>query len=472
MRITVIGGGPGGYTAAFEAARCGCAVTLIETEALGGTCLNHGCIPTKTLRVSADALTMARRLEEYGIVGCTGLEADIPAVLERKERVVGILRNGLERTCTHHKITLLRGTGRVVDAHTVAVKSEVGETVVVGDAVIIATGSRVQQLPGLPLDHTYIVSSDDVLALTHLPKRLVIVGGGVVGCEMACIYRAFGSDVTVIEGMDRLLPMPAVDQDMRVLLQREMRKQKIRVLLGKTLTDVCVADGVVKGKISPSPLLECSCSSDNAFLEADMVLVTVGRAPATDGLGLAKAGIAVDTRGWIVVDSHLQTSVPGIYAVGDVLGPSHIMLAHVAASEGLHVVDCLCGGNTQPMCYDNMPSAIFTAPEIGEVGLSEDMARAQGIQVVCGTAQMRELGKAHAMGELAGLFKIVAEATSGRVLGVHIIGVHASDMVAEAGVAITSGLTVHQLARTVHAHPTLAEGVCEAARAACHAMES
>ncbi|MBO4301582.1 MAG: dihydrolipoyl dehydrogenase [Desulfovibrio sp.] len=471
MRITVIGGGPGGYTAAFEAARRGCTVTLIEQKALGGTCLNHGCIPTKALRASADAMTLATRLTEYGITGCSAPAIDLNAVRERKERIISILQNGLEKTCAHLKVTLLQGTGRIVDAHTVSVQSEGKENHIVGDAVIIATGSHVQPLPGLSFDHTHILSSDDALELQRVPANIVIVGGGVIGCEMASIYRTFGSNVTIIEGLDALLPMPSVDQEVRTLLQKEMRKQKIRILTGKTLTDVRVENGIVQGTAIPSPFLPPSANAESTPVAADMVLVTVGRSPATRQLGLAEAGIAVNKRGWIIVDETLQTSVPGIYAVGDILGPEHVMLAHVAAWEGLRVVETLCT-SPAPVRYDAMPSAIFTSPEIASVGLSEAQARDSGRNVVCGMVPMRVLGKAHAMGELPGFFKVVAETQSGRLLGVHIVGAHASDMVAEACLALTAGLNVQQLAQTVHAHPTLAEGLYEAARVACHAMEA
>ncbi len=472
MRITIIGGGPGGYTAAFAAAQKGCDVTLVEADSLGGTCLNRGCIPTKTLRASADALLTGMRLAEYGVTGCGEPGIDLDAVRRRKENVINILKTGLEKTCAHHKVQVITGTGRVVDAHTTVVRNATGEeTVINGDAIIIAAGSRTLQLPELTVDHTYICSSDDALQLTHVPQRLIIVGGGVIGCEMACIYRAFGSSVTVVEGQDRLLPMPSVDQDVSTLLNREMRKQKIKILLGKTLSDVRIENGVVHGTVGPSPFTaQASNVQEPETLEADMVLVTVGRVPATE-LGLAEAGIAVDKRGWITVDDNLQTSVPGVYAIGDILGPSRVMLAHVAAMEAHCVIDSLCGSQ-HAMAYDAVPSAIFTTPEIGEVGLSEAQALQTGANVVCGVTQMRELGKAHAMGELPGFFKVVADADSGRVLGVHIAGAHSSDLVAEAGLAINMGATLHDIAHTIHAHPTLAEGLHEAVHAALRAMKN
>ncbi|MBQ9453200.1 MAG: dihydrolipoyl dehydrogenase [Desulfovibrio sp.] len=471
MRITIIGGGPGGYTAAFEAARRGCEVTLIEQDSLGGTCLNRGCIPTKTLRACADALATATRLTEYGIHGCGAPKIDLDAMRLRKEKVIATLTGGLEKTCAHYKITLLRGTGRVVDAHSVIVRSKNEEKLVSGDAVVIATGSQVMELPGLSFDHKIICSSDDVLRLTHIPRQLVIVGGGVIGCEMACIYRTFGSEVTVIEGQDRLLPLPSVDHDVSTLLQREMRKQKIRILTGRTLKNVHVENGTALSTIALSPFVPAPATDiPEEPVKADMILVTVGRKPAVGGLGLQEAGVAVDKRGWITVDDRLQTSVPGIYAIGDILGPSRVMLAHAAAMEGLCVVDTLCG-TTHTMRYDIVPSAVFTSPEIGEVGMSEAQARECCTDVVCGVTQMRELGKAQAMGELPGFFKIVADAQNGRVLGVHIVGAHASDIIAEAGLTMAAGLDVYRLAETVHAHPTLAEGLYETARATLHAMQ-
>lgn len=334
MRITVIGGGPGGYTAAFEAARRGHAVTLVENGFLGGTCLNRGCIPTKTLRSSADVLELASRLTAYGVSGCPQPEMDLAALRRRKESVINILREGLEKTCARLKVTQLRGTGRVLSAASVLVDGEDGHREVAGDAVILATGSRVLELPGLIFDHEHICSSDDALELKRIPRRLVIVGGGGIGCEMACIYRALGSEVIVIEGQDRLLPMPGIDRDVSVLLGREFRKRKIRQLTGRTLAQVTVTDGTVRGVAEASPFApEPGGKVAPETLEADMVLVTVGRSPNTGGLGLAEAGVAVDSRGWITVDERLQTSVPGIYAVGDILGPSHVMLAHVAAAE-------------------------------------------------------------------------------------------------------------------------------------------
>lgn len=464
LRLTVIGGGPGGYTAAFAAARAGMSVTLVESDRLGGTCLNNGCIPTKTLKASADALEVALRLSQFGIAGLGTPCADPAAVLARKEKVCATLRGGLEKACAALGVTLVRGRGRVLGAGLVEAATEEGPRRIEGDRVIIATGSSALELPGLPVDHRHVLTSDDALALDRVPSSLVIVGGGVIGCELAFIYQAFGAKVTVVEGQNRLLPLPSVDADMAALLQREMKKRRIGCELGRTLKDLRVEGGTVKAVLGPSPFIAepTPAQSKEAPIEAEAVLVTVGRAPNTSGLGLAEAGIAVDGRGWIQADEYMATSLPGVYAVGDVLGPSKIMLAHVAAVEGLCAVrNCL--GQDVRMDYAVVPSGIFTSPEVGCVGLTEAQAAAAGHEVRVATFQMRELGKAQAMNELPGMFKLVADAATGKVLGAHIAGAHATDLIAEAALALRMGASVRDIADTIHAHPTLAEGLYEAA---------
>ena len=290
------------------------------------------------------------------------------------------------------------------------------------------------------------------------------MGGGVIGCELAFIYQAFGSKVTVVEGQNRLLPLPSVDGDMSALLQREMKKRRIGCELGRTLKDVRVEGGMVRATLGAPPFIKepTPAQMKETPIEAETVLVTVGRAPNTAGLGLAEAGVAVDGRGWIRADEHMRTSLPGVYAVGDALGPSRIMLAHVAAAEGLCAVrDCL--GHDGRMDYSAVPSGIFTSPEIGCVGLAEAQASEAGRDVRTATFQMRELGKAQAMSELPGMFKIVSDGATGKVLGVHIAGAHATDLIAEAGLALRLGASVRDIASTIHAHPTLAEGLYEAA---------
>ena len=314
IRLTVIGGGPGGYTAAFAAARAGMSVTLVESGNLGGTCLNNGCIPTKTLKASADALELALRLSQFGITGQGAPAVDPAAVLARKEKVCSTLRGGLEKACASLGVRLLKGRGRLVHAGLVEASTAEGPVSVEGDRVILATGSGALELPGLPVDHTHILTSDDALALDRVPASIAIVGGGVIGCELAFIYQAFGSKVTVVEGQNRLLPLPSVDADMSALLQREMKKRRIGCELGRTLKDVRVEGGMVRAMLGASPFIKepTPAQMKETPIEAETVLVTVGRAPNTAGLGLAEAGVAVDGRGWIRADEHKRTSLHGV----------------------------------------------------------------------------------------------------------------------------------------------------------------
>ena len=456
MRLTIIGGGPGGYTAAFAAAKAGVDVTLVERAQLGGTCLHTGCIPTKTLRSSADALETVARLKEFGIAGDCSVAPDMPAVVARKRKVTATLQQGLEKTAARLGVRVVRGEGRLVNAGLVRVASADGEQEIVGDRAILATGSSPLQLPSLPTDHRLILSSDDALELQAVPEHLLIVGGGVIGCELAFIYRAFGATVTIVEGQGRLLPLPSVDGEISRLLLREMKKRGIAVELSRTVSRVIPGEGGATVEIAPFP----AGTGEVRTLPASAVCVTVGRVPNT--AGLAEAGVALDPRGWVVVDETLETSVPGVYAIGDVTGPQRIMLAHMAVAEAHTAVhNILHPDNRKAQSYAVVPSAIFTAPEIGDVGLTEEQA--QGRAVRTAVFQLRELGKAQAMGALAGLFKIVVEEDTGKLLGVHIAGAHASDIIAEAALALQKGCTARELFETIHAHPTLSEGVYEAA---------
>ena len=467
LRITVIGAGPGGYTAAFDAARRGAEVTLVESRWLGGTCLNCGCIPTKTLKSSAEALETIRRAAEFGITGAGVPSIDMPAVIARKRKVSETLRGGLEKTCAKLRVNVITGRGQVVNAGLVkAVLPDGSVQEIEGDRVIIATGSNVLNLAALPVDGRYILSSDEALELDHVPARLLIVGGGVVGTELAFIFRSFGSEVTLVEGQNRLLPVPSVDEEMSRLILREAKKKGIRVELCRTVNATRVENGAVSADLGPSPFLAPelipASAKKPATLEADCIFMTIGRAANSSGLGLAEAGIETDRRGYIVVNDHLETSVPGVYAIGDILGPSRIMLAHMASAEAHVAVANIFGASEKPD-YDVVPSGIFSSPEIGDVGLTEAQAREKGFDVVTSEFQFRELGKAQAMGELPGVFKLVANRADGRLLGAHFAGAHATDLIAECALALHMGATAADIAHTIHAHPTLAEGVMEAA---------
>lgn len=463
--IIVIGAGPGGYSAAFHAARSGARVTLVEKNRMGGTCLHAGCIPTKTIQASANALETAGRLAEFGIASknAPAFAADMAAVMARKEKVRATLCTGLEKTCAALKIRLARGQAELQAGRGVLVHTAEGTESLSGAAVILATGSKILNLPALPVDHKRILSSDDILNLAYIPRRLLVVGGGVIGCELAFIFRAFGAEVTVVEALNRLLPLDPVDEEVSRLLLREAKKRGISVLTAKTVQNAAIGKNGVKCAVVPSPFA-AGAAGQSAEVETDIVLVAVGRAPDTEGLNLGAADVATDARGWIIADAAMRTTAEGVYAVGDALGPGRPMLAHTATAEGLCAVDN-CLGKQAVMNYGIIPSAIFTSPEIGVVGLSEAQANGQGIRTRSSLVPYRELGKSHAMGELPGFFKLVCEEGSGKILGAHIIGAHAADIVAEAALAVQYGLTAADVAHTVHAHPTLAEGLREAARA-------
>lgn len=458
MKLIILGSGPAGYSAAFEAARRGMDVTLVEKGRIGGTCLNCGCIPTKSMRASADALLIARRLPEYGISDCENAVVDAPALQNRKQKIISTLAGGLEKSCRNLGVRYIEGTAEIRAPRTVLVNGELLES----DAILISTGSDALDVPGLPVDHQFVLDSSDALDLMAIPPSIIIVGGGVIGCELACIFHDFGSAVTIVEGQDRLLPMPGIDQETSAFLAREMKKRKIRVFTGRTLANVQPENGHVTADVAASQFVQQSGAVQPQPVTADRILVTIGRKPCAPAM--SEIGVRTARGGWIETDEYLETSVPGIYAAGDVLGPSHIMLAHVAAMEGIRVVENLAGKRLA-MDYKAVPSAIFTDPELASVGLSEAQARETHARVACGLAQIRELGKAQAMGQLPGFCKIVADADNGQILGVHLAGAHSSDMIAEATLAIAENINVYQLASVIHAHPTLSEIVFEACRA-------
>ncbi|MDR1856017.1 MAG: dihydrolipoyl dehydrogenase [Desulfovibrio sp.] len=467
MRITIVGAGPGGYAAAFRAARGGAQVTLVEAGRLGGTCLNRGCIPTKTLKASAEALETIRRAEEFGVTLEGAGAIDMVKVLARKRKVVDTLRDGLAKTCAKAKVVYMAGRGTVVGKDLVRCETPEGKVVdIPSDRVIVATGSSPAVPPSIPLDHARIMTSDDVLELDRVPESMCIAGGGVVGAELAFIFRTFGSRVTVVEGLDRLLPLPSVDAEMSKLLQREMKKAGIGVELCRIIASAEVAGNCVKARLAPSPFVPAESLPNSAkaetTIDAEVLVVATGRSPNTRNMGLEDAGVALDARGYVLADSTLATNVPGIYAIGDALGPSRIMLAHMASFEGMAAADN-CLGAERPVSYDVVPGGIFTSPEIADVGLTEAQAREKGHDVACPLFLFRELGKAQAMGSLPGVFKLVVDNATGRLLGAHFAGAHATDIIAEAALALQMGATVKDIAGTIHAHPTLAEGVFEAA---------
>lgn len=447
--IVVIGAGPGGYPAAIRAAQHGAKVAIVEKEKVGGTCLNWGCIPTKALLASTELIAHAREAEKYG-VKITGIEPDWAAIQERKQKVTDTLVGGILQLLKANGIDLIEGTASINSDKNVAVKTAEGEVVLQTGKIIIATGSDPAELPTFDFSQPAVMTSTDALALDHVPKSLIIVGSGVIGSEFACIFSTLGTEIVMVELMNRMLPT----EDSRVAKQMKstFRKQGIDVMTETTVEEVLEyrPDGI-KVKLS-----------NGEELEAEKLLVSIGRKFNSAGLGLEELGVEMDERGRIVVDQTMETSVDDIYAVGDVVGG--ILLAHTATFEGLVAAENATGGHAT-MNYHVVPACIFTTPEIGSVGLTADKAEEQGISVNVSRFSFGALGKALAMGEDYGFVQLVINTKNDQVLGAQIMGPHASDLIHEVAMAMHMGATAEDIASTIHAHPSLPEAIMEAAEA-------
>lgn len=447
MKLAVIGGGPGGYTAAIRAAQLEVDVTVIEKDKVGGTCLNRGCIPTKALLACADALTFVKDASEFGVDIDSAPAPNLEKMIERKNSVVEQLRGGIEQLFKNHKIKLINSSGRLIrESEKLFVETSEGRDEY--DAVIIATGSEPARLSAFDFDQPTVMTSDDALDLTVIPKKLLILGGGVVGCEFASIYSRLGSEITLVELMSQLLPF----EERRVAKQLEgaFKKQGIRVLT-KTSIDKIIgySEESIKAELS-----------NGEIIEADKLLVSIGRKLLSENIGLNEAGVELTERGGVVVNERMETSVKGVYSVGDVNGG--IMLAHWAAAEGVVAAENVCGKDTL-IDKGVVLGCIFTKPEIASIGLNSEKAKEQGIEVNIGRFPFSANGKAYAMGEPEGSVTIVADAKTDKILGGQIIGPHASDLIHEIALAVKLGLTSRQIGETIHAHPTLSEAVLEAA---------
>ncbi len=455
--IAILGSGPGGYVAALRAARHGAAVTLIEKDVIGGTCLNRGCIPTKALLASADALAKARAGEEYGF-GVTGeVLPDLPKMMARKDRVVTQIRGSVEVLLKKAKVKVLKGNGRLAPgsngaACEVLVETADGPVVVEADKVIIATGSEPAELPMFDFTHPAILTSTSALELETIPESLLIVGAGVIGCEFASLFAELGTQITMVEMMPQMLPTE--DKRLAKQFQGVYRKRGIQILLNTKVEEIVEygADHVV------------ARLADGSEVRAEKVLVSVGRKPNTAGLGLEAVGVQTDPRGYITVNEYLETTTPGIYAIGDVNGG--IMLAHVASHEAFVAVDnCLAAGLEDRRQRDlrSTPSCTYSHPEVASVGLNEERAAEQGFQPITGTYRFPALGKAIAMGEDVGYVQLVVDKETDTILGASMMGPHVTDVIHEVAIAVQNRLSVTQLGETIHAHPTIAEAVMEAA---------
>ena len=444
-RITIIGGGVGGYPAAIKAARLGAEVTLIEKADLGGTCLNWGCVPTKSLLQSAEVMRVVKESEVFGIKTGTP-RVDFPAVMKRKKQVVDKLRKGVELLLAAKKIKVLKGIAEILDPRTVKV-GETGEKVQ-NDALIIATGSipSIPPIPGLDGSNTW--DSNDFLAMDKLPAGAAVIGGGVVGVELAQVLSGLGCETTILELMPQLVPN--LDREVANLLETALKEQGVAIVTGASVTQM----QALKNRSSVS----YSVAGETREITVERIILATGRVPFTDGLNAERLGLEIQQRS-IRVDERMQTNIPGVYAVGDVVGGS--MLAHVAMAEGECAAVNALGGQ-RVMNYKAVPSCIYTNPEVASVGLSEEQARDK-CEVQVGRFPLAGSGKAAVLNQSLGLVKIVADKRYGEIVGVHVIGPHATELIAEAVLAMTLESTVEEVAHAIHPHPTVSESMMEAA---------
>jgi dihydrolipoamide dehydrogenase len=458
--LVVIGAGTGGYVGAIRAAQLGLRVGVVErAPALGGTCLNWGCIPTKALLEHAHVLDVVRHAKDWGVTlgESAAIGLDLKRVHARKDKIVKGLTKGVEFLFKKNGIDWIKGSARLAGTGRVEVVDG-DRQMLTAREILVATGSAPRSVPGIEIDRKRIITSDEALNLREVPASMAIVGSGAVGVEFASIYRRFGSNVTLIEILPRIVPNE--DEAVSAELEKSFRKQGIAVLVGTTITRAApTPEGVDIEARRPDGTVE--------KLRVDYLLVAAGRGPVTDGIGAAEAGLALD-RGYIQVDEQCRTNVPGISAVGDVITIGtrvHPQLAHLSSAEGILVAERVAGREAVPIDYDQVPACTYCDPEIGSVGLTEREAAERGFDVRVGSFPMGVLGRAKILGETDGFVKIVAESQYDEVLGIHMIGARATELVAEAAMALRLESTVEEIIRTIHAHPTMAEAVAEAAHA-------
>jgi dihydrolipoamide dehydrogenase len=461
--VIVIGAGTGGYVAAIRAAQLGLKVAVVEKQkALGGTCLLWGCIPTKALLEHAHALKTVRNAEEWGLTiggpGPFAVGIDMAQVQARKDRIVSGLSRGVEFLFKKHQIDWIKGTARLTGNGGVDVFEGEKQMLRARREIVVATGSTPRSVPGIEIDRRRIITSDEAIGLRDVPKSIAILGSGAVGVEFASIFRRFGSDVTILELLPRLVPVE--DEAVSGELEKSFRKQGITSHTRANVTSARVGgDGVdIEARLADDKVLT---------IRAEYLLVATGRAPVTAGLEAERVGLQLE-KGFIKVDAQYRTGVPGISAIGDVITlgtPGHPQLAHVSSAEGIVAAERIAGQSVRPLNYDHVPGCTYCDPEIGSVGLTEREAQERGFDVRVGTFPFGILGRAKMAGETEGFVKIVAEKQYDEVLGIHMIGLRSTELVAEATLALRLESTVEDLIRTIHAHPTMAEAIGEAAHA-------
>jgi dihydrolipoamide dehydrogenase len=469
--VVIIGSGTGGYVAAIRAAQLGLKTAVVErAPVLGGTCLNWGCIPTKALLEHAHALKVAQDWKEWGLTIGEAVGIDMTRVHARKDKIVKGLTGGIELLFRKNKIDWIKGSGRlagkakveITDLSTEARSAKAEgqrQTLTARKEIIVATGSTPRSVPGIEIDRKRIITSDEAIHMKEIPKSIVIMGSGAVGVEFGSIFRRFGSEVTIVELLPRIVPVE--DEAVSAELEKSFKKQGIKVLTGTKVTNA-------KSSANGVDLEAQTADGKTTKLNAEYLLVATGRGPVTSGLGAEEAGLQMD-RGYIKVDREFKTSMPGVSAIGDVITfdqPGHPQLAHLSSAEGIALAERIAGREYRPINYDQVPGCTYCDPEIGSVGLTEKQAQERGYDVKTGSFKFGVLGRARIAGETEGFVKIVFDKKYDEVLGVHMIGPRSTELVAEATLALRLECTVEEMARTIHAHPTMSEAVMEAAHAA------
>ena len=452
--IIVIGSGPGGYVAAVRAAQAGKRTAIVEREALGGVCLNWGCIPTKALLKSASVYHYVKNAAAYGIDIEGEAKADISKIVARSRGVAETMSKGIDFLMKKNKIDVLRGHGSIESKGVVAVENEEGRTLYEADHIILATGARPRQMPFIPVDGEKIITSREALVIKELPESIVVIGSGAIGSEFAFLFAQLGVKVTIVEYLPNLMPLE--DEEVSKTMERAFRKMRATVYTGTTVKAARVND---EGRCE----VDIEGKKGAETLVADMVLAAVGIKTNTENIGLEKVGIELE-RDKIKVDEHYQTAVEGIYAIGDLIPTP--ALAHVASAEAIHCVDAICGRSPQPIDYSTIPSCVYTSPEVASVGLTEKQAAEKGIELKVGRFQFTASGKAAAAGERDGFVKLLFDVATDKLIGAHFVGMNVTEMIAEPTVAKALGATAEVLAHTIHPHPTMNEAVMEAAEAA------
>lgn len=451
--LIVIGSGPGGYVAAIRASQLGMNTAVIERSELGGICLNWGCIPTKALLKSVQALHYATHAADYGFEIEGSVKPDLTKIVERSRGVSSNMSKGIEYLFKKNKITVIQGSGKIASAGKVQITANDGNvTTVEAKNIIIATGARANSLPFAPIDGNKIISYRQALVPKKLPASLAVIGSGAIGSELAYFYRSMGSEVHLIEFLDNIVPLE--DEEVSAQLSRSFRKMGIKVMVSSKVKSVDTSGDICK--------LVVETKKGDVIIEAEQVLSAVGVIPNTENIGLEEMGIKSE-RGKIVVDSAYRTNAPGVYAIGDVIATP--ALAHVASAEGINCVEQIAGLNPPPVNYDNIPGCTYTTPEISSVGLTEKAAKERGLNIKVGKFPFTASGKAAAAGDKDGFIKLVVDANTDKVLGAHFIGANVTEMISGVVVARNLGVTARDFIHSVHPHPTMSEAIMEAAAA-------